>query len=135
MSLFQAIDVAGTGVDAMQTWIDASAGNIANANDATSTNATTYAPQEAVFTPVTAEDADGVGEGVAAVVDVGSDTGIVEPDPTSPQANSSGEVRVPAISLSDQLVSMMEAQEGYQADTSAMSRAIAAYQSGLTIGS
>lgn len=133
MSLFGAINISGTGVSAMQTWIDTSAGNIANADDEVAPSAKTYAPQTAVFSPAAADD-EGIGQGVKTDVLASSTEGILAPDPTSPLADGQGEVREPNISLDDQLVGLMQAQEGYQANTSAISRAISAYQSGLTIG-
>ena len=133
MSLFGAVDISGTGVDAMQTWIDASAGNLANADDATSSSTGTYGEQQVQFTPVPATGA--TGEGVQASVVVGPTAGTLEPDPTSPLADANGEVRVPAVNQSDELVNLMQAQDGYQADTSAIARAVSAYQSALTIGS
>jgi flagellar basal-body rod protein FlgC len=132
MSMFSSIDISRSGVDAMQTWIDTSAGNIANADDATSTANGTYADQHAVFTPV--GTAGSAGAGVAVSV-TGTDTaGTLTPDPSNPLANAAGEVRTPAVSVSDELVSLMQAQDGYQANTSAISRATAAYQAALTIG-
>jgi len=44
-------------------------------------------------------------------------------------------VKVPDVSLSGELVNLMQAQDGYEADTSVLQKAITAYQSGLTIGS
>ena len=137
MSLFGALSIVGSGVDAMQTWIDTAGGNIANANDVTSTNQPAYAAQ----TPVLAADpvpmgSSGVGQGVTVTgIALGSTAGLLQHDPGSPLANVQGNVRVPAISMADQLVSLIEAQDGYQTDTNAMQRAVTAYQAGLTIGS
>ncbi len=135
MSLFGPIDVSGTGVDAMQTWIDTSAGNIANANDAVPVGTPAYAAETPVFTPVGGGVPGQPGEGVATSVVLGSSTGVVAYDPSSPVANPQGEVVLPDVSMSDQLVSLIEAQLGYQADTTAIARAVAAYNAGLTIGS
>lgn len=135
MSMFSALSTAGTGVDAMQTWIDATGANVANANDAVATNQPAYAEQTAVFTPVGAMVPGQPGGGVSATVTEGSTAGIIAHDPTSPLANSQGNVKLPAVSIADQLVGLIQAQGGYQANTDVMARAIAAYQSGLTIGS
>jgi flagellar basal-body rod protein FlgC len=135
MSLFSAIDIGGTGVNAMQTWIDTSAGNLANEDDSTSPTTGTYADQQAVFSPVYATTADGDGAGVSVAVESTGNAGTLEPDPSNPQANAAGEVRVPDVSQANELVDLMQAQDGYQADTSAISRAVSAYQSALTIGS
>ena len=135
MSLFSALSTAGTGVDAMQTWIDAAAANVANANDAVATSQPAYAEQTAVFTPVAAPIPGQPGGGVSASIAEGSTAGVITYDPTSALANSQGDVKLPALSIADQLAGLIQAQDGYQANTVVMARAIAAYQSGLTIGS
>lgn len=137
MSLFGALSITGSGVDAMQTWIDTSGGNIANANDVTSTNQPAYAAQ----TPVLMADpaamgSDGVGQGVSVTaIALGSTAGVLEHQPGNPLADARGNVRIPDVSMAAQLVGLIEAQDGYQANTAAMQRAQAAYQAGLTIGS
>lgn len=135
MSLFNAIDISATGVNAMQTWIDASAGNIANANDAVATNQPAYAEQSAVLSALPATGSGQAGNGVAVHIALGSTAGVIEPSPSNPLADASGNVKLPNVSLADQLVGLMQAQDGYQANTSVISRAMAAYQAGLTIGS
>jgi flagellar basal-body rod protein FlgC len=134
VSLFSSIDISGSGIDAMQTWIDASAGNIANANDATSTKTGTYAEQHAVFTPVGPTTPNGAGAGVAVSIVLSGTAGVLAPGSSNPNKDAQGNVRLPGISVSDQLVNLMQAQDGYQANTSAISRATAAYQAALTIG-
>jgi flagellar basal-body rod protein FlgC len=135
VSLFGAIDTSGTGVDAMQTWIDTDAGNIANANDAVSPGQTPYQEQEAVFSP-TSQSATADGQpGVQVAVDEVSSPGQLETDADDPSIGKNGEIVMPAVSISDQLVGLIQAQEGYQADTSAISRALTAYQAGMQIGS
>lgn len=129
MSLFNALNVTATGIDAMQTWIDTSSGNLANADDAVPAGSPTYAEQTPVLTPLP----DGEGVTVSAV-DLGSTSGIEEHDPSSPIANSAGDVSLPSISTSDQLIEVMEAQDGYSADADAFDKAVTAYQAGLQIG-
>ena len=65
----------------------------------------------------------------------GSNAGVIAYEPHSPMANAQGLVRVPNVSLSTELVNLIQAQNGYQADTSVLQKAVAAYQAGLTIGS
>jgi flagellar basal-body rod protein FlgC len=135
VSLFSAISTSNTGIDAMQTWIDTSGANIANANDAVATNQPAYAEQNPVFTPVGATVPGAPGSGVATTVAEGSTAGVIANEPSNPLADRNGNVKLPNISISDQLVGLMQAQQGYQANTNALGRAVAAYQSGLTIGS
>ncbi|MDA8291448.1 MAG: hypothetical protein M0Z33_07215 [Actinomycetota bacterium] len=135
MTLFSALSIAGSGVDAMQTWIDTAGGNIANANDAVPPNQPAYAAQTTLLSPVGSPIPGQVGSGVQATVAEGSTTGVLAYEPNNPIAGPNGEVRVPNVSISNQLVGLIEAQTGYQANTSFMAHAVAAYQSGLTIGS
>lgn len=135
MSLFGAIDIAGSGVDAMQNWIDTTGSNVANSNDAVATNQPTYAEQSTVLSAVGGGIAGQPSEGVQATDIQGSTTGVIAYEPQNPLADSQGDVKVPNIELSNQLVSLIEAQESYSANTDVMSKAVAAYGAGLTIGS
>jgi flagellar basal-body rod protein FlgC len=134
VSLFGAIGISGTGIEAMQTWIDSDAANIANADDATSTSGTPYAEQIPEFAAVSQDTLSDEGSGVAVGVAASSESPIVTQDPSSPDADANGNVLLPDISLGDQLVGLVQAQEGYQANTSAIARALSAYQAGLQIG-
>ena len=135
MGLFSAVDIAGTGVNAMQTWIDTTGGNLANANDAVSPNKPTYAEETTVLAANASPIPGQPGVGVRATVALGSNKGILAYDPSSPLANAQGLVREPNVSTSNELVNLIQAQDGYQADTAVLQKAVAAYQSGLTIGS
>jgi flagellar basal-body rod protein FlgC len=88
-----------------------------------------------VFTPVSAAIPGQPGEGVSTSVELGSTTGIIAHEPNNPIADNQGNVKEPNISISDQLVGLIQAQDDYQANTDALSHAVAAYQAGLTIGS
>ncbi len=135
MSMFAALNIANTGVDAMQAWIDTAGANAANANDAVATNQPAYAEQTAVLSPMNGEAPGQTGGGVEVEVTEGSTTGLLQYDPQSPLADTKGDVKVPDVSISDQLVGLIQAQSGYTANTDVMSKAVAAYQAGLTIGS
>jgi len=135
MSLFGALGISGSGIDAAQTWINTSAGNIANANDVASTASAAYQEQTPVFVP-DASLPDGSAAGVAvAGIDLGSSAGVVESDPQSPLADAQGLVRVPDVSIAHELVNLVQAQNDFQANTAALERAKTAYQSALTLGS
>lgn len=136
MSMFEAIGISGSGIGAMQTWIDTTSGNLANINDTVAGGQPTYAEQTPVFTPVAGSTASPTGEGVqVSSIALGSTAGQIALDPSSGMANANGQVSTPNISMSDQLVQLMEAQQSYAADTSALNKAVTAYRSGLTIGS
>ncbi|MGH9082508.1 MAG: flagellar basal body rod protein FlgC [Acidimicrobiales bacterium] len=149
MSMFGALPIAGSGAEAMQAWIDTSAGNVANMDDPAPVGTPTYGEQTPVLTPVGSAGAPGVpgvpgaagpaqsagtGVEVSRIVE-GSTAGVVAYEPTNPLANGQGEVLLPNVSLGTQLVGMIQAQETYQADTVVMARAKDAYTAGLAIGS
>ena len=134
MSLFPSLDVAGSGIGAAQTWLNTTAGNIANMDDVTSTADAAYGAQTPVFVPSGTVGQVGDGVTVAGVAE-GDTTGIVQFDPSSPEANAQGMVRVPDVQLGSQMVDMIQAQTDYQANTSVFADAKTAYQSALTLGS
>jgi flagellar basal-body rod protein FlgC len=133
MSLFPSLDVAGSGIGAAQTWLNTTAGNIANMDDVTSTDEAAYGEQTPVFVPSGTVGQVGDGVTVAGIAE-GDTTGIVESDPTSPLADAQGLVRVPDVQLGSQMVNMIQAQTDYQANTSVFADAKTAYQSALTLG-
>ncbi|HET9061227.1 MAG TPA: flagellar basal body rod C-terminal domain-containing protein [Acidimicrobiales bacterium] len=132
-SLFSVLGIACSGVDAMQTWLDAAGGNIANANDVVSPNQKTYADELTLLSPTGAPGQAGMG--VQASVVLGPNSGVLAYAPNNPLANAQGDVKYPQVSTSHELVNLIQAQDAYQANTSVMQKAISAYRSGLTIGS
>lgn len=135
MSLFSALSIAGSGVSAMQTWIDTTAGNVANMNDAVAVGKPAYGAQTPVLVPSGNQTPGTAATGVSvARVALGTTTGVVTYEPTNPVANAQGNVVLPRITMGTQLVQMMEAQQTYQADTMVMAKAQAAYAAGMTIG-
>lgn len=134
MSIFPAIGISASGIDAAQTWIDTSAGNLANMDDAVALTQGAYQQQTPVLSAVGNVAGPGAGVEVSSV-QLGSAAGVVVSDPSSPLANAQGLVREPAISTGSQLVDLVEAQNDYQANASAYDRAVSAYQSALTLGS
>ena len=133
MSLFGSLDIAGTGISASQTWLNTTAGNIANMNDVSPTDQAAYGEQTPVFVPSGAVGQVGDGVTVAGVAE-GDTTGVVQYDPSSPEADAQGMVRVPDVQLGSQMVDMIQAQTDFQANTSVFADAKTAYQSALTLG-
>ncbi len=134
MSLFGALNISGSGIDAAQAWINTTAGNIANSNDVAPTTSAVYGEQNPVFTPVASGGQ--VGDGVAVTgYTLGSTAGTIEYEPSNPMADKNGDVRVANVDLGAQMVGLIQAQEDYQANASALSHAKQAYQSALTLGS
>jgi flagellar basal-body rod protein FlgC len=133
MSLFGSLNISGSGIDAAQTWINTTAGNIANANDVTATNTPAYGAETPVFTPVAAGGMAGDAVTVSGI-QLGSTAGVLTSDPSNQLADAQGNVLTADVSLSSQMVDLIAAQNDYQANTTALSQAKAAYQSALTLG-
>jgi flagellar basal-body rod protein FlgC len=134
VSIFGALDISGSGINAAQTWINTTAGNIANANDAVATTSPVYATETPFFQAV--GQAGQVGSGVAVTaVQLGSTAGTIQYQPNNPLANAQGNVRVANVDMGSQMVHLIAAQTDYQANASALASAKVAYQAALTIGS
>ena len=60
MSLFGAINIAGTGVNVEQAWLDTISSNVANANDVTGVNQPQYQEQEVLVAPKPSVNSSGI---------------------------------------------------------------------------
>jgi flagellar basal-body rod protein FlgC len=130
-----AILAAGSGINAMSTWLDTTAGNIANSNDAVPGGKPTYRTQEPVLATIPATPggvAQGRGVAVAGIA-LGSSTGSIAYEPGNPIANAQGMVSYPSVGLGGQMVDMLSSQIGYQANVDVVKSAYAAYQSLLSV--
>jgi len=136
MSMFGVLPIAASGADAMQTWLDTAAGNVANMDDVVPTGQPAYAQQTPILAPAGGIVPGTPGAGVQVVtIQLGDTTGLLAHEPNHPLADAEGNVKLPDVSMSDQLTGMIEAQQSYQADTAVMARAKTVYTAGLAIGS
>jgi flagellar basal-body rod protein FlgC len=137
MSLFGAIQTSGNGLRTHRTWMDAVGDNIANINTIRPTDEAAfqarYVRAEAVNYGNAAQPGIGSGSRVAGVV-FGDAAGRLVHQPDHPFADEDGNVRVPDIDMGDQMVQMIAAQRGYQANLSVVDRARDAYLAALQIG-
>lgn len=142
MSLFGAINIAGTGVNVEQAWLDTISSNVANANDVTGVNQPQYQEQEVLVAPKPSVNSSGIpnftnyalGDGVqVSSIVTPKPNGVLAYDPSSSFANKQGLVKEPGISLGTQLGNLVTAQYGYEANASVISQAKAAYLSVLGI--
>jgi flagellar basal-body rod protein FlgC len=130
--VFDSLNIAGSGMVTHRKWLDAVSDNIANINDATSTDQAAFREKM-----VNAQAVDyGSGEGGVRVAGVtqGSSAGRVVHEPDNPLADRDGNVKYPDIDLGDQMTQMMMAQRGYQANLAVVDRATQAYQAALQLG-
>jgi flagellar basal-body rod protein FlgC len=136
-SIWSGIDIAGTGAEVDQTWIDTIGGNVANMNDAVTPGQPVYQAQyvqagEQVEPPLSGTP--GAGDGVEVdAINLGPATGQVEYDPSNPAANAQGDVEYPVVDLGTEMTDLVQAQTSYQANAEVMSHATDAYQAILNI--
>lgn len=133
MGAFDAIDIAQTGADVSQLWLEAIAHNIANVNTIRSAD---EEPFRALL--VHAEeslDGGGIGEGTRAVQILRSEG---EPmwvfDPEHPLASEDGYVVRPVVDMAKEMADMIAAQRSYQLNLQVIKTNEETYQSALQIG-
>ena len=132
MSVFDPLNIAGSGLITHRKWLDAVSDNIANINDATSTDKPAF--QERMIEAQAVDYGSGEGGVRVAGTRYGSAQGRTVYEPTNPLADKDGYVKYPDIDLGDQMTQMMMAQRGYQANLQTIDRATQAYQAALRLG-
>ena len=129
---FDGISIAGSGMQAYQTWLDAIADNIANINTITATDDVPF--QERVVGVQARKPEAGV-----AGIDV-VDTAVAETDgrlvydPSHPLANDDGFVVAPSMNLEELMTDLIIAQRSFQANSNVLNRARESYERALEIG-
>jgi flagellar basal-body rod protein FlgC len=121
MSLFSVLSISASGMAAQRSRAEIIAENLANADTTRTPDGGPYRRRDVVFESVLAEEMS-TGVGVSAVlVDEG------EPmrrySPGHPDADKEGYVAMPRINPAEEMVDLMGASRGYQANVAAMSAA------------
>ena len=138
MGMFDALDVSATGLTAERLRMDVTAENLANAQTTRGADGQPYRRKEVVLSEVQsggfgAQLAKAVGAGSAS----GSQPGGVEVagitqdqtpgklvyDPGHPDADAKGYVRMPNVDTVAEMVDLITAQRGYEANVTAMQTA------------
>jgi len=130
--MFEAIDIAGSGINVDQTWIDTIGGNVANANDGVTPGQPVYQAQYVDAAAVPEANGPGLGVEVQSI-ELGPAQGQMDYEPTNPKADAQGEVAYPVVDLAQQMTGLIESQSSYQANASVMGKATSAYESILQI--
>jgi flagellar basal-body rod protein FlgC len=132
--MFEAINESGSGLATYQTFLDATANNIANVNDASPTSGPAFQAQY-IEAQANATGTAGVGGGVhVAGIALSSAQGVPTYDPTSPAADAQGYIRRPDIDMGEQMGNLIMAQRAFQANSNAVERAKDVYQYAIDIG-
>lgn len=118
MSLFSVFDISGSAMYAQSVRLNATASNMANAESASSSTATTYRSRQPVFATQLAAAEN---ESEVAGVDV---LGIVESKaplrreyrPDHPMADQNGYVNMPNVNQIEEMANMISASRSYQSN-------------------
>ncbi len=130
--MFEALSISGSAMHVHQSWMDAISDNIANINTVRSTGEPAFQARYIVAQSV---ENGSTGAGVAVSgVQLGSATGRLVHDPSNPQADADGNVRLPDIDLGEQMTAMIMAERGYQASASNLDRVRETYQAAIQMG-
>jgi flagellar basal-body rod protein FlgC len=132
MTVFQAIGVAGTGVNVYRKWLDAVSDNISNLNTVRPTSGEAFRARYVVANAV--DYGQGTGGVAVGGIQLGNAEGRLVHEPDNPLADENGMVRYPDIDLGDQMAQLLMAQRGYQANLAVVTRAQEAYSSALQLG-
>lgn len=144
MGLFDAIDIAGSGLSAQRVRMDVTSENIANAQTTRGAGGQPYQRQEVVLQQVGsagfgAKLAGAIGAGggrpsggvqVAQIVADGTPDQLVY-DPSSPDANAQGYVRMPNVNTVTEMTDLISESHSYQSDVTAMQTAKSMFTSML----
>lgn len=133
MGLFEAIDIAGSGLTAERVRMDVTAENLANAQTTKTASGGPYRRQEVVLQQVGSSDFGSTlagaleqsGQGgveVAAIVDDKTPDQLVY-DPSSPEANAKGYVEMPNVDTVTEMTDLISESRSYDADVTAMQTA------------
>ena len=128
MGAFDTLRIANTSLGAHQVWLDALAGNIANANTVKGTDDEAFQAKFVVMNP--REDG---GVDVAGFSESSAE-GMLVHNPSHPLADEDGYVRMPAMDMAAQMSELVMAQRGYQASVQVTKTAQDTYTAALQIG-
>ncbi len=130
--MFDALNVAGSGMLAHRKWLDAVSDNISNLNTVTGSDEDAF--QERFVVAQAMEYGSGEGGVRVARAEFGSPEGRLVHEPDHPLADAEGYVKYPDIDLAEQMTNLIMAQRGYQANLATIERATNAYQAALQLG-
>jgi flagellar basal-body rod protein FlgC len=145
MGLFDAISIAGTGLNAERIRMDVTAENLANANTTKAANGQPYQRQEVELRQLGSSDFGGAlssamrpsagvqGQGGVEVSGIVADATPDQQvyDPGNPEANAKGYVKLPNISTVTEMTDLISESQSYQSDVTAMQTAKSMFTSTL----
>jgi flagellar basal-body rod protein FlgC len=151
MSFFNTMNISATGLTAQRLRMDIIAENMANVNTTRTADGGPYKRKTVLFEEIRDNDPfsivfnnifgnggsvpapQGMGVRVTNIVEDES-PGLLTYDPTHPDANEEGYVRLPNVNVVEEMVNMIVASRSYEANLSAMGVARTLTQRTLEIG-
>jgi len=134
MSLFNIINIAGSGMTAQSQRLNVTASNLANADSTTGPDGQPYRAKQVVFSTVPMGNAAGTGVKVDSVVEDASPMKVVY-DPKHPMADTNGYVTLPNVNVVEEMVNMISASRSYQNNVDMLNTSKSLLLKTLTIGS
>lgn len=119
MSLFNVLDIAGSGMSAQALRLNTTASNLANAESVSSSASETYRARQPVFSAVMkalGESPEGVGVQVNGIVESQAPVR-KQYEPGNPMANKEGYVFLPNVSMVEEMANMISASRSYQSNS------------------
>ena len=133
MAIFDTLGIAASSLLVHRKWMDAVSDNMANINTVNPFEQDPFRERLVVAQAVDYGSGEG-GVRVARAEFGGDPEGRIVYEPDHPLANEEGYVRYPDIDMGDQMVALMMAQRGYQANLAVVQRATSAYEAALQLG-
>lgn len=141
--IFNAMDVAASGMTAQRTRLDIISQNIANVNTTRDENGEVYRRQTVVFRENSnssfdhilsnkLETYDAKGVKIAAIVEDTTEGSMVY-DPMHPDADENGYVMLPNVNTVTEMTNMIDASRSYEANATAFNAAKAIAAKGLEL--
>ena len=128
MGAFDLLRIANSSLGMHQTWLDALAHNISNANTVVATAEDAFQAQMVVATARPEGGVDVTG------IELSDAEGLLVHAPDHPLADADGMVRAPDMDMSVQMTSLVQAQRGFQASVQVTKTAQDTYTAALQIG-
>lgn len=134
MDSFGILDVSASALDAQRQRMDAIASNMANARSTRTDEGGPYQKREVVFSTLPVESGDDTLQGVQ-VSDVVKENSFQQVyDPSNPDADTKGFVKMPDINVIEEMVNMMTAYRAYEASVNTFNVSKTMLEKALEIG-
>lgn len=133
MGAFHTIDIAATGADVSQTWLDAIAHNLANVNTVRGTDEEPFRAMLVHAEEALDDSGRGAGTRVREILRSDGDPMWVY-DPEHPLADEEGYVVRAVVDVAAQMSDLIVAQRSYQMNLQVIRTGEEAYQAALRIG-